>query len=401
MAQAFLHGGGTDPLNFKVIGGTSAPANPRENDIWVNTNTPVIGWDFCTEKPYRRSGNRNLITYPFYHTTRTESGITYTDNKDGTITANGTATANAVFRISATNDNDENHNLIFLPKGTYTFSGCPKGGSTSTYFWEIFEETFGADDIRLGRDFGNGATFTLDHDCVVRCALAVISGATVSNLVFKPQLERGSAATSFVKGDATGHLWIHTGDSSNIEWNALKKNGLQVYPLAANQYVSGAWVTKPTKIYQGGAWKDWWSGELYTAGDEWTGITGGWVAKNTGSLTTGTLENKNSVLTATALINRCVWATTANKINLSNYKTLSVKVTSRGSTGTCSFGYSEGNSWNAASDMVARTEIDTGKTGTFTLDISKVTGEYYVCLRMANSSTSNSGTVSVSEVKLV
>lgn len=37
MAQAFLHGSGFDPLNFKVVGGAAAPSNPRENTIWVTS----------------------------------------------------------------------------------------------------------------------------------------------------------------------------------------------------------------------------------------------------------------------------------------------------------------------------------------------------------------------------
>ena len=41
----------------------------------------------------RRCG-KNLLPYPYYHTTRTAVGITFTDNGDGTITANGTATTN-------------------------------------------------------------------------------------------------------------------------------------------------------------------------------------------------------------------------------------------------------------------------------------------------------------------
>ena len=35
----------------------------------------------------------NLLSYPYYHTTRTSSGVTFTDNGDGSITLNGTAEA--------------------------------------------------------------------------------------------------------------------------------------------------------------------------------------------------------------------------------------------------------------------------------------------------------------------
>lgn len=44
-------GGSGGGLNFKVVGGTSAPASPKENTIWVNTSTKITGWVFSTTEP--------------------------------------------------------------------------------------------------------------------------------------------------------------------------------------------------------------------------------------------------------------------------------------------------------------------------------------------------------------
>lgn len=68
---------------------------------------------------------------------------------------------------------------------------------------------------------------------------------------------------------AEGMVWIATGSASNAEFNALKKNGITVYPMSAKQYVNGAWVNKPIKVYQSGSWKD---ALLYTVVPN-TGIT--------------------------------------------------------------------------------------------------------------------------------
>ena len=38
-------------LNFQVIGGTSAPANPTENTIWVNTDQTITSWVFSHNQP--------------------------------------------------------------------------------------------------------------------------------------------------------------------------------------------------------------------------------------------------------------------------------------------------------------------------------------------------------------
>ena len=101
-------GGGANSLNFKVIGGTSAPANPKENTIWVNTDQKITEWHFGADEP---------------------SAI-------------------------------------------------------------------------------------------------------------------------------DGMVWIKTGNSSPVAFNALKKNSIQVCPMSAQQYIGVAWVDKTAKSYQGGAWVD-------------------------------------------------------------------------------------------------------------------------------------------------
>ena len=57
MAKGLKHGaGGGASLNFKVVGGTSAPASPKENTIWVNTSTAITGWVFSATQPTGSSG---------------------------------------------------------------------------------------------------------------------------------------------------------------------------------------------------------------------------------------------------------------------------------------------------------------------------------------------------------
>ena len=52
MAKGFKKGaGGANPLNFKVVGGTTAPANSKENTVWVNTDTEITAYSFSTDQP--------------------------------------------------------------------------------------------------------------------------------------------------------------------------------------------------------------------------------------------------------------------------------------------------------------------------------------------------------------
>ena len=38
-------------LNFKIIGGITAPANPKENTIWVNTEIKINKWSIDGKEP--------------------------------------------------------------------------------------------------------------------------------------------------------------------------------------------------------------------------------------------------------------------------------------------------------------------------------------------------------------
>lgn len=50
-------------------------------------------------------------------------------------------------------------------------------------------------------------------------------------------------------------VWFTVGTSSAVEFNALKKGGIQVYPISPKQYVGGALVNVTSYIYQNGEWE--------------------------------------------------------------------------------------------------------------------------------------------------
>lgn len=73
-----------------------------------------------------------------------------------------------------------------------------------------------------------------------------------------------------------GYVWFPVGTSSHVGFNALKKNGIQIYPLIAKQYINGAWVEVAARSYVNGAWVNWYR-YLFLSGDQYEGITGGWT----------------------------------------------------------------------------------------------------------------------------
>ncbi len=143
---------------------------------------------------------KNLIPYPYKDTTKTLNGITFTDNGDGTITANGTATEEAVFYFNTMN----------LSVGTYFLSGCPVGGSHTSYRMQLADNTWETWFI----DLGNGTEVTLDKKVsLTQFRIYIAKGATVNNLVFHPQLELGSTVTAYEP--YSGAEYKFTPDSSS------------------------------------------------------------------------------------------------------------------------------------------------------------------------------------------
>lgn len=86
----------------------------------------------------------------------------------------------------------------------------------------------------------------------------------------------------------SGMAWITIGSSGPVSFNALKKNGIQICPISAKQYINGAWVDKTAKSWQDGKWVDW-IVYLFNNGDNET-VSGGWsaVASSYNGLSGGT-----------------------------------------------------------------------------------------------------------------
>lgn len=118
--------------------------------------------------------------------TQTINGVTFTVNKDKSVSIKGTVTADASFYFYTSS------NYLMLKKGTYTLSGV-NGGSSTSYKMLIYK----TDWTFIGQDIGNGLTFTLEEDANVFIYIWVKNGITVNTTVY-PQLEEGTVATPYV-----------------------------------------------------------------------------------------------------------------------------------------------------------------------------------------------------------
>lgn len=123
----------------------------------------------------------NLIPYPYANTTKTVNGVTFTDNGDGTITVNGTATDKATFNLKT----------ITVEIGSnYFLSGCPSTGNTTTYIVYAADGVYGYADAGAGRLINPASTN-------LSLSVLVYAGATLSNVVFRPMLNAGTTALPY------------------------------------------------------------------------------------------------------------------------------------------------------------------------------------------------------------
>lgn len=192
------------------------------------------------------------------------------------------------------------------------------------------------------------------------------TNTTITSYVFSATQPTGSA----------GMVWISIGTSSTGEFNALKKNSIQVYPISAKQYVSGAWVGKEAKSYQGGKWVDWVT-YLFNNGDECTAQTGGW---------SGAWTNANGYFYVECKGNTTWYPEyTANKIDLTKAKTLKINYEIIDTGGALQYSMRLGllsakpSSTALSSAPSYASSVVCGETEKqAVLDVSAITGEYYV-----------------------
>lgn len=262
MAKGFKHGaGGASALNFKIVGGAIQPGNPKENTIWVNTQTEISGWAFSATEP-----------------------------------------------------------------------GSP----------------------------------------------------------------------------VEGMVWILTGTSSKVEFNVLKKNCVQVYPISAKQYVSGAWVDVTAKSYQGSEWVDWimWDNFLFYHGIFVNGQSYVEVDKKEGSFT---VYDDRININAGSTSAGYMYGYFSKPFSTKNKSIITVRLKSNGdwtTTGTEAWQnglimFASTSTNPQFSDPLVRTKkLTAGVEYEISIDVSAVSDERYLHIRPTRSGGNGTLDVDIFEVEV-
>lgn len=119
-----------------------------------------------------------LLDKSKFPATQTINGVTFTNNGDGTITANGTATSRAVLPLS-------NEIPVIYGKGLIIGDPEPKNAFIN-YYYSNSAHSWIVDNASYA---GKGTIFAERYDAVYTdIYIAVEEGTTANNLIFKPQL---------------------------------------------------------------------------------------------------------------------------------------------------------------------------------------------------------------------
>lgn len=253
----------------------------RENGDWnvsiivangVDLSTPVTVKPMIRKKgtsatfePYHASveetlrdaeviEGKNLLDWS--KESQTINGITFTVNEDKSITANGTTTAGAAFILINSNSV---YNREILGK-SLKFTGCPQGGSESTY--NLYLSTWGTTSAVT--DYGSGAEINIPSSINgFRVDVAIKPNQTVSNLVFKPMLslDGGEYEPYYIP---LKDIVLNKCDNSVIGTVEDGATASQAYAVGSHAIRNGAFITWKNAKAQGETIND---ASDYTSGD--------------------------------------------------------------------------------------------------------------------------------------
>lgn len=138
-----------------------------------------------------KARSENILPYPFYETTKTAGGVTFTDNGDSSLTLNGDATSNITFWLASPLSERK------IGVGAYTvsvFADKAISGNAVAVIQrynesQTMEKAFG--------ETANTLTFTNDKEGYLAIRFFVYSGASFDNVTFRFKLKEGTKATPF------------------------------------------------------------------------------------------------------------------------------------------------------------------------------------------------------------
>lgn len=190
--------------------GTPSPENIR----------PIKGRNSVTVE---RCGE-NLVKFPYYTSSYNKNGLVFTAKQDGSITVDGTATADTWYIVEGGIDKR-------LPMNTpMTLSGCPAGGALKSYYIGLYIGGKWFTDVGDGNTHVKLTTRKIDS----RVEVSIAKGVVCNSLTFYPKIEVGTTITPYSKYQGSTNTMTLPETVYGGEVDAVTGKGQETWQLLNN-----------------------------------------------------------------------------------------------------------------------------------------------------------------------
>lgn len=168
---------------------TVSDVSPIQHDVSVKVSSDTL--DDLSHVTVKLCG-KNVIPYPYDNKTKTQYGITFTVNDDGSVTANGTATNTASFYFAGDYNTDIGN--LFIDGETYRISNYATGTGAIAIL-HCKEKDTGADKYY----YHYSEPFVIDKSkyTYVNFRVQVNSGTTADDVTVHAMIEMGTTKTPY------------------------------------------------------------------------------------------------------------------------------------------------------------------------------------------------------------
>ena len=217
----------TDTTNSDV----TASGNPVQIDGLQGgvpfSEITVSGDDIIGQELTVNVSGKNLMKYPYYNTTQTQNGVTFTDNGDGSITVNGTATATAYFSLSSNKA---------LPTGKYVLG---KSMDNILLYVDKYLDNAFYQRLATSTETIKELIFNVSEEdsqkYTYKFGIQINKGNTEDNVTIYPQLELGSTATAYEPYHGAEYTITPTSNPYVIPNDIRQVDGRNVVSVSAGE----------------------------------------------------------------------------------------------------------------------------------------------------------------------
>ena len=220
---------------------TDGSDNPMKSCVAdINPVQDLHGYD----APWPAGGGKNKL--PLTYQTRTINEVTFTVHDDGTVTANGTATATIAYELSS---------YTVTADTSIIYNGI-SGGGQDTYSINCKKDSIWLGDVYSG----DSPAKTVNVGNVLTYTIVVRSGATLNNVVFQPMIRFASVSDATyapysnicpISGWSEMDLNVSGVNVWDEEWEVGRIDGNTGQDLSSNDRLrsKGYILVKPNTTY--------------------------------------------------------------------------------------------------------------------------------------------------------